>query len=527
MITALQRFLQRHSRWLFAGLLVIIIIPFVFTIGAAPGIGNGKKLPKRSFFGLNLNSQPQMESLQRRTALGLYYENAMAVPMDSAMLTRASWLWMADRLQIPEPTPSQLTAFIHTRPAFQIDQQFSEDRYRQFLKEIGATKSLSEDFAAGVLAEDWRIQLVASVLSGANFTLPIEAQLRQQQMDTQWKVAEATLPFSEFHPQIEVDETLLRNYFEAHHDRYDLPAKTQLKYAFFSAKTDEISAPDGEELQLFFDQNFPLWGIQDDPKEYFQTHRKELQRKYLTALARQTALKKASEFQHQLYTQQLPFSVAEIAEIVGRFGGEMKSLKPYNQKLSKPLDGIPTEILFRGLELNEKDYYSEAMPVENGALVLLFDRRLEARAGNFDKIKPLVEKHYRRAERLKQFSADAKAKRHQLLQAMKNGESFSAAAEALGFRVHSPLEFTLEKLPESLTPQKLGAIIGLSEGQLSPFVKQNPDLELFYVESKIVPAPNSDPEKIDATEKQIQSMTSKYFIRQILEEKMLRELNQK
>ena len=44
MISWIQTIIQRHHKWFFGGLLIVIIVAFVFTIGAVPGIGN----PNRS-----------------------------------------------------------------------------------------------------------------------------------------------------------------------------------------------------------------------------------------------------------------------------------------------------------------------------------------------------------------------------------------------------------------------------------------------------------------------------------------------
>ena len=43
MISWSQTILQKHNKWLFSILLVVIIIAFVFTIGNTPGIGSGNR----------------------------------------------------------------------------------------------------------------------------------------------------------------------------------------------------------------------------------------------------------------------------------------------------------------------------------------------------------------------------------------------------------------------------------------------------------------------------------------------------
>src|SRR5687768_8865816 len=54
MISWIQRYFQHHFKVIFAVLLGLIIISFVFTIGAAPGIGQAERqVVDRYFFGYN------------------------------------------------------------------------------------------------------------------------------------------------------------------------------------------------------------------------------------------------------------------------------------------------------------------------------------------------------------------------------------------------------------------------------------------------------------------------------------------
>ena len=51
MISWIQKYFQHHFRVIFAVLRGVVIIAFVFTIGAAPGIGNAERaLVDRPFF---------------------------------------------------------------------------------------------------------------------------------------------------------------------------------------------------------------------------------------------------------------------------------------------------------------------------------------------------------------------------------------------------------------------------------------------------------------------------------------------
>lgn len=64
MISWIQTALQKHFRIVFLVLLAIIIVSFVFTIGAAPGIGQADRGQlSRMFYGVNLGSPEETERL--------------------------------------------------------------------------------------------------------------------------------------------------------------------------------------------------------------------------------------------------------------------------------------------------------------------------------------------------------------------------------------------------------------------------------------------------------------------------------
>ena len=71
MLSYIQSFLEKHSKWLFGSLLVVIIVPFVFTIGSMPGLVSGRKTKMIKLFGCDLNDRNQMEEIVRRGALSI------------------------------------------------------------------------------------------------------------------------------------------------------------------------------------------------------------------------------------------------------------------------------------------------------------------------------------------------------------------------------------------------------------------------------------------------------------------------
>ena len=71
MLSGIQVFLEKNRKWLFGFLLVVIVVPFVFTIGSTPGLVAGKKMRAMKLFGYNLNDRKQLETVVRNGALSI------------------------------------------------------------------------------------------------------------------------------------------------------------------------------------------------------------------------------------------------------------------------------------------------------------------------------------------------------------------------------------------------------------------------------------------------------------------------
>ena len=63
MISSLQNFLQKHHKLLFGTLLVIIVIAFVFTIGA-PGVGL-RRIKHSYLYGRDISDTHEIEEMRR------------------------------------------------------------------------------------------------------------------------------------------------------------------------------------------------------------------------------------------------------------------------------------------------------------------------------------------------------------------------------------------------------------------------------------------------------------------------------
>ena len=106
MISWLQTNLQKHFRFLFIILLGVVIVAFVFTIGAAPGIGDGRQnIPNLRFFDVELTTESQRQEFFNEA----YYSSLLSgAPMSQDQLNqyafnRAAALHLANIHNLPGP----------------------------------------------------------------------------------------------------------------------------------------------------------------------------------------------------------------------------------------------------------------------------------------------------------------------------------------------------------------------------------------------------------------------------------------
>src|SRR5579883_2646911 len=107
MISCIQRTFQQHFRAMFAVLLAVVIISFIVTIGATPGIGRADRSAiNRDFFGHNLASAADKSQLMLDAELSIELEAGFN-PYDqdrtyNYALKRAAALHLADEWHLPQ-----------------------------------------------------------------------------------------------------------------------------------------------------------------------------------------------------------------------------------------------------------------------------------------------------------------------------------------------------------------------------------------------------------------------------------------
>ena len=195
MISWIQNHLIKHGRWVFLTLLAIIIIAFVFTIGNTPGCtSNQSNYTKQLFYGYDLNSSHEMNSLSKKVSLSAILRSGRPIQNEqqfqSQLTGRIALLHLADEIGVPPPGQEAISTYIQSMAAFRgPDGQFSPDAYTRFIDSIESNPNMQQDLIVVVLEEDYRIDQVRKVLYGPGYFLPSEANSQVQRSETELAIS--------------------------------------------------------------------------------------------------------------------------------------------------------------------------------------------------------------------------------------------------------------------------------------------------------------------------------------------------
>ena len=164
MITWVQRYFQSHFKIIFAVLLGIIIISFVFTIGAAPGIGQAdRQVVDRYFFDYNLSLQSDQQRLMGDAGLSANLRMGGFGNLDSDQIQnyafqRAATLHLAEEWNIPDATPAEIEKQVKTLRMFMgPDGQFDAKAYQTFRDNLKTSpRGFTEADIVRVIGDDIR-----------------------------------------------------------------------------------------------------------------------------------------------------------------------------------------------------------------------------------------------------------------------------------------------------------------------------------------------------------------------------------
>lgn len=534
MISWIQTTFQRHTKLVMLFLLVAITIPFVFTIGAAPGIGQaGHKVLEQDFFGHNLGNEQEARAIFRDGSLSAQLKGAFQASgpqLQQYSLSRIAGLALAQNLGIPEATAQQLSAYIANLAVFKNDQgAFDASRYKNFEDSLKANPNLTAADATRIFREDARLEALSKVLAGPGYVLPGDIVEQLKRTDTTWSLAVATLDYATFDAGVQVTDAALQKFYEENSFRYEVPARPRLSVVEFKAgEFAPTTAPSEQEARAFYEANaarFPVPADAADKKDAgtpsfalgqnattapdnFSKVRPQVEAAMKDAVARRAASKAANDFTVAVYERKVAANSPELAALVAAQRRTATPLAPFTfdqPPADRPWLANFSEQISR---LDQERFFSDPLPTPDGYAVLLWNESLPAYKPMLSEVREKVAADYRDSEKRRRFADHGKAVRDRLQAAVKSGKSFADAAAAEKLEVKSYANFTLRQPPQDLPYAAFSAMQNLEVGQVSDMVTTGDKGHFAFAAGKKLPDTSAANPRFAEVRKQLMDYTA-------------------
>ncbi len=519
MISWIQRSYQHHFKVVFGVLLAVTIISFIFTIGAAPGIGRaGPKMLRQQFFGHDLSRQGSSDQLFSDASISVQLSLGFGAlsGIESADLQRYAYqrtaaLALADQIKIPVPTKDDIVAHLKLLPVFAGPEgQFDAGRYATFRDNLKTNPRLSESDITRVVSDDVRITRVQQLLAGPGYVLPVEIREQVVRADSIWTIAIAATDYAAFKPEIPVNEDALKRFFDDNAFRYDVPARVAVDYVEFRAAdfVGAVTVTDAD-VRAYYDENrarFPVphekkaeddkkpgqltAAVPDKPDADFAVVRPTVEQALKAERAMRLAAKTAADLTVAIYEQRLKPGMPAFNEFLAKSKLTARQVAPFYRETVPPDLGWTPQIVDQALQLAADRPVSDALPSASGSLVLFWRQTLPTYRPELAQAREHVVADYKENERRKRFVETGRTVHSQLEARLKAGdpiEQAAAAATALKLEVKSLPSFVSRQPPKDIEQFEFGAIGRLESGQLSDFILTEDKGAFVYVKERKLP----------------------------------------
>jgi peptidyl-prolyl cis-trans isomerase D len=556
MISWIQRYFQRHFRVVFVLLLGGVIIAFVFTIGAAPGIGQADRntMVDRQFFGYNLGLQADQQRLMGDAGLSANlrmgaFGNLDPEQIQNYAFQRAATLHLADEWHIPEATTAEIEKQVRTLRMFAgPDGQFDAKAYQTFVDNLKTTpRGLSEADIVRVLSDDIRAEKVQTLLAGPGYVLPAEIKTQISRADTSWTLATAAADYTSFKPEIKPTDAELTQFFEQSGGRYDIPPRVVVSYIDFPAANylANVNVTDAE-VRTFYDANpsrfpkpadpakpaslTPIITPPADPAADFTAVRAQVEMALKNDRAQKMATKAASDLSLALFEAKAG-TPAAVESFLTSQKLEPKPLPPFTRDAPPPQLGGSPEIAAAAFRLSQERVTSDAIATPSGAVVLIWKETQPSHKPLFAEVRDKVAADYIENERRKRFVELGKTVKAQLEARVKAGDAFDKAAATAGstssglkLETKTLPPFTLRSRPQDLDYSLLGTLEDLDQGEISDMViTADKGIFVYAVEKKAPDVTEANPQFAE-TRQQIASYNGRFgasaFISELVEKEL-------
>ena len=549
MFTWIQKYFQRHFGIICFLILGAMGIPLIVVFAPSDGIGQGdQKVFVREVFGYNLGSQQDQARLfgdaNLSATLQLGYAGVSGEQLQQYAFQRAAALHLADERNIPATTPAEITEAIKEMRVFRNeDGKFDAQRYATFRETLKTGTRMTEADVTRVIADDVRAEKLRTILAGPGYVLDADVAAQLARIETTWTLSIAEADYKKFNPSIEAGSDVLAKFFGDNTFRYEIGPRVRLRYIDFPAAKylDQVTTNE-DELKAFFEANplrFEKPAEGDTPagpatSADFEIVRAEVEAQLKLAKARELATHEASDLTLAFYQNAQKGTLFNDEAVIDSFlaanNFSTKPLTSFTIEEGPSELGNSADVTNAAFKLGERRFYSDAIPVQNGAVILLWQEVLPNRMPLMSEVLKKVTADYTETEKRKRFVASGKIIQTTLASRLEAGDDFATAAQTASnttgvtVDVKSLSPFTASNPPEASEFSTYGPLETLKKGQVSAMIIKDQKGVLVYAADKQLPDLTAANPLYQQTRKQIAITTSRLGVSKYLEQLVRQEL---
>jgi peptidyl-prolyl cis-trans isomerase D len=545
MFTWIQRYFQRHFVIIFALILAAMAIPLVVVFAPSSGIGQGDhKVATRDVFGYNLGSQEDQARLfgdaNLSATMQLGYAGISGEQLQAYALQRAAALQLANEWHIPASTKDEVADYIKTLRAFSTPEgSFDAKRYAGFVESLKSGSQIKQADVSRIFGDDVRAEKVRGILSGPGYVLDADVESQLKRIATTWNLDVATIAYDSYKPAINPTSDQLAKFFGENSFRYEISPRVSATYVSYpsSAYSSQITVTEDELRALFEADPARFTKPSADGKSTtaattadFVLVRSQVESALRLTKAQRLATKAASDLSLAIYESKLSNDPTVLASFFAANRVKELPLQPFTQTDGPAELGGSAQVANAAFKLNAERFYSDAIPVNDGAVVLFWKDTLPARTPLLSEVQTKVTADYIDNEKRKQFVELGRRLKASLEAKLKAGETFAEAAKAVAsanavqITVKDVKPFSLSNPPGDDEFTQFNVLENLSQGGVSDMVITRESGVLVHAAGKQLPDLTPTNPQYVQTRQQIAAYTARMSVNTLLGEMVTKEL---
>lgn len=494
--------MRRHSTWLWAIIIVIIIISFVVFFSPNVQLGGGGDNTNFGTVHGRKITREEFMAAQRETALfyflrfGEWPDNDAQARQFNFNMERESYnrILLKEQLRRHNIDPSDAAVAVWIRDLLTGSRTnapaFNPDMYQRFVKQALEPKKLtSNDFERFARTEVGRQHLVS--LFGLSGKLLTQQEIEElYRKDNQPMAVEVALfNSSNYLSQVKVDDAAVRTFFTNSMPNYRIPPRVQVAYVKFpetnfwaeaetrlAGITNINAALEAEYIKrdgtnFFKDKE----GNPLPREEALKQIRQEEKEKIAAVLARQAASRFLSDVLDKIDGN--PGNQNLFQETAAAQKLEVQVSQPFDERDGPQELEVPSDFARLAFSLTPENPVAQTVvQAEDGFYAIKLQNKIASEMPSFEQIRAKIEEDYKLSEASRMARQSGEAFQAAVTNAVAQGKTFDAVAaeqkvQTLDLPPFSPSTRSLAEAEGKVPLGLIQNIVGsMTNGQVSPYI---------------------------------------------------------